>query len=60
MCVLGHLVAKLCNIEDLLIMGDEEKEIKKLNNHLIVKIPANDLGKATEFLEIKLLKDMDT
>lgn len=59
-CVfVGPKVMVLCYVDDLLVMGDCEKAIKDLKQKFAHSLPANDLGKASEFLGMKLIQGPD-
>lgn len=59
-CVfVGQLVIVLCCADDLPIMGVDEDEMKKLKNLLTGKLPVNDLGKAMDFLWVKIIQIHD-
>lgn len=52
-------VIVLCYVDDLLLLGEDEEDLRKLKSQLVVKLPANDLGKATDFLGIKIRQEQD-
>ena len=51
----GNGVLVLCYVDDLLVMAENEARLKSLKRKLAEKLPANDMGLATDFLGMKLI-----
>lgn len=49
----------LCYVDDLLVMAEDEKKMAVLKEKLAEKLPANDMGTATDFLGMKLIHEED-
>lgn len=59
-CVfIGDDVIVLCYVDDLLLIASSEKKLAELKSKLSSRLPANDLGEATDFLGIKLVRKKD-
>lgn len=52
----GEYFPLLCYVDDLLILGKDEKSINKLKKDLTLMLAANDMGKALDYLGMKIIQ----